>query len=162
METKKRFGGTCETRNIIGLFGAGGSEVIMNQIWPTKHIRRRRSRTCPAAQRTEREQVECTIEEQYKPISSSLPILYFFCCSALFQVATIRSQRLRSVFCSRIDGTRLLTGFDLIQSGTSASPSPLGLDNERHETHKKIDAMSWSLGMRIYHTAIPCFLAFLM
>ena len=41
----------------------------------------------------------------------------------------------------------------------SSNLSPV---NERHEPRETIDAMSWSLGMKIYHTAIPCFLAFLM
>ncbi len=34
--------------------------------------------------------------------------------------------------------------------------------NERHEHGQAINAMNWSLGMKLYHTAIPCFLAFLM
>jgi hypothetical protein len=44
----------------------------------------------------------------------------------------------------------------------SNSESSSGLGNEHHEPRKAIDAMNWSLGMKIYHTAIPCFLAFLM
>jgi hypothetical protein len=34
--------------------------------------------------------------------------------------------------------------------------------NEVHEPHKAINARNWSAGMKLYHTAIPCFLAFLM
>ncbi|KAK5287360.1 hypothetical protein LTR43_010194 [Exophiala xenobiotica] len=44
----------------------------------------------------------------------------------------------------------------------SNSESSSGLGNEDHEPRKAIDAMNWSLGMKIYHTAIPCFLAFLI
>jgi hypothetical protein len=36
-----------------------------------------------------------------------------------------------------------------------------GVD-ERDEPRKAVNASSWSLGLKIYHTAIPCFLAFLM
>jgi hypothetical protein len=50
-------------------------------------------------------------------------------------------------------------GFNKRDSGP---PSTLGPVNERYEPHKAITAMSWSLGMKIYHTAVPCFLAFLM
>jgi hypothetical protein len=35
-------------------------------------------------------------------------------------------------------------------------------DGQRHEPRKAINATNWSLGLKIYHTAIPCFLAFLM
>lgn len=34
--------------------------------------------------------------------------------------------------------------------------------NDGHEPRKVIDAMNWSVWMKLYHTAIPCFLAFLM
>ncbi|OQU97895.1 hypothetical protein CLAIMM_03763 isoform 2 [Cladophialophora immunda] len=44
----------------------------------------------------------------------------------------------------------------------SGSSSTSGSANERDEPRKAINAMSWSLGMKIYHTAIPCFLAFLI
>ncbi|KAI5455590.1 major facilitator superfamily domain-containing protein [Mariannaea sp. PMI_226] len=35
-------------------------------------------------------------------------------------------------------------------------------DVEKEDNSKAINAMSWSLGMKIYHTVIPCFLAFLI
>lgn len=35
-------------------------------------------------------------------------------------------------------------------------------DVDKSDNSKAINATSWSLGMKIYHTAIPCFLAFLM
>lgn len=38
----------------------------------------------------------------------------------------------------------------------------LSLDNEPHEPQTTMKAIDWSLGMKIYHTAVPCFLAFLM
>jgi hypothetical protein len=45
----------------------------------------------------------------------------------------------------------------------NSDPRPtLGPINERHEPRKAMNATSWSLGMKIYHTAVPCFLAFLM
>ncbi|KAH8692076.1 putative MFS polyamine transporter [Talaromyces proteolyticus] len=34
--------------------------------------------------------------------------------------------------------------------------------DEHHEPPKAVEATSWSLGSKIYHTAIPCFLAFLI
>lgn len=35
-------------------------------------------------------------------------------------------------------------------------------DSIKADSINAINATSWSLGMKIYHTAIPCFLAFLM
>lgn len=31
-----------------------------------------------------------------------------------------------------------------------------------NEPRKAINAINWSVGLKVYHTAIPCFLAFLM
>lgn len=33
---------------------------------------------------------------------------------------------------------------------------------DQNEPRKAINAINWSFGLKIYHTAIPCFLAFLM
>ena len=49
-----------------------------------------------------------------------------------------------------------------VNEGISGSESILDPVNEHDEPRKAINAMSWSLGMKIYYTAIPCFLAFLM
>lgn len=49
-------------------------------------------------------------------------------------------------------------GFD---SSSNMAP-PIALADDCPKVRKPIDAESWSLGMKIYHTAIPCFLAFLM
>lgn len=35
-------------------------------------------------------------------------------------------------------------------------------DVDKSDSSKTINAMSWSLGLKLYHTVIPCFLAFLM
>lgn len=39
---------------------------------------------------------------------------------------------------------------------------PYNGKNEPGKTKAAINATNWSLAMKIYHTAIPCFLAFLM
>lgn len=49
-----------------------------------------------------------------------------------------------------------------INKGNSASPLTLGPVNERKKPRKAINATRWSLGMKVYHTAVPCFLAFVM
>jgi hypothetical protein len=38
----------------------------------------------------------------------------------------------------------------------------VGTGSGRNEPRKAINAINWSFGMKLYHTAIPCFLAFLM
>ena len=49
-----------------------------------------------------------------------------------------------------------------VDESTSGSPSTSDQVDEHHEPRKAANATSWSLGWKIYHTAIPCFLAFLM
>lgn len=49
-----------------------------------------------------------------------------------------------------------------VNKRNSGSSPALGPFNERHEPRKAINAISWSLGMKLYHTIIPCSLAFLM
>jgi hypothetical protein len=50
-------------------------------------------------------------------------------------------------------------GADDNNGGSLSTPSPA---DQQHTPHKAINAPDWTLGMKIYHTAIPCFLAFLM
>lgn len=38
----------------------------------------------------------------------------------------------------------------------------VGTVSGNNEPRKAINAINWSVGMKIYHSAIPCFLAFLM
>ena len=49
-----------------------------------------------------------------------------------------------------------------VDENTRSSPPTSGQVDEPHEPRKAANATSWSLGLKIYHTAIPCFLAFLM
>ncbi|OAP61342.1 hypothetical protein AYL99_03545 [Fonsecaea erecta] len=49
-----------------------------------------------------------------------------------------------------------------VDKSNSDSLSALGSVNKRHEPPEAINALSWSLGVKIYHTAVPCFLCFLM
>ncbi|QGA18471.1 hypothetical protein EYB26_006156 [Talaromyces marneffei] len=44
----------------------------------------------------------------------------------------------------------------------SYSGSIVGTVSGRNEPRKAINAINWSFGLKIYHTAIPCFLAFLI
>ena len=40
--------------------------------------------------------------------------------------------------------------------------STLGSQNEQHEPREATKAVNWSVWRKTYHTAVPCFLAFLM
>ncbi|KAK4947623.1 hypothetical protein LTR10_013569 [Elasticomyces elasticus] len=51
---------------------------------------------------------------------------------------------------------------DDVNDRNSRSESISSPGIERHEARKAINAMNWSPEMKIYHTAIPCFLAFLI
>lgn len=44
----------------------------------------------------------------------------------------------------------------------SYSEATVGTMSGHNEPRKAINAINWSFGVKIYHTAIPCFLAFLM
>ena len=58
-----------------------------------------------------------------------------------------------------ISGPDIEKAVDEIISGSTSTSGPV---DERNKPRKAIDAMSWTLKWKIYHTAIPCFLAFLM
>lgn len=49
-----------------------------------------------------------------------------------------------------------------LDESTRSPPSTSGQVDECHEPRKAANTTSWSLSLKIYHTAIPCFLAFLM
>lgn len=44
-------------------------------------------------------------------------------------------------------------------SGLQSTLDPV---EDRHASRQAVNATNWSLASKIYHTAIPCFLAFLM
>lgn len=53
---------------------------------------------------------------------------------------------------------------EAVGQSNSGSASIFSPDDEPNQPRRAATsaAMSWSLGTKIYHTAIPCFLAFLM
>jgi hypothetical protein len=52
--------------------------------------------------------------------------------------------------------TQIKEGVNQGDAGLEAMSVPI------KEPRKAINAINWSLGLKIYHSAIPCFLAFLM
>lgn len=49
-----------------------------------------------------------------------------------------------------------------VNNKDSDSSLPSGPVEKRREPRKAINATSWSIGMKLYHTAVPCFLSFVM